>query len=93
MSEDGVERLRRRIDEIDVEIVRLLNERARCAVEIGEAKRASGRTVYDPEREREILERVLHMSASSLDPGALRRIFERILDESRRLERESASRR
>jgi chorismate mutase len=86
-EDDRVRRLRARIDTLDSEILRLLNERARCALEIGEVKLEMGRGVYDPAREKEILERVEGASAGPLEGAAVRRLFERILDESRRLER------
>lgn len=78
---------RQRIDQIDQDIVRLLNERARCAVQIGQIKRKNGQRVYDPKREQRILERVTSASTGPLTEDAIRRLFERIIDESRRLER------
>ena len=81
---------RRRIDLIDEQLMRLLNSRSACAVEIGRIKRALGLPVYSPEREAWILERVMRENPGPLDPGAVRRVFERIIDESRRLERVAA---
>ena len=81
---------RRRIDAIDEQLMRLLNSRSACAVEIGRIKRALGLSVYQPEREAWILERVMRESPGPLDPTAVRRIFERVIDESRRLERLAA---
>jgi chorismate mutase len=78
---------RRRIDAIDDQIMRLINSRSACAVEIGRIKRAAGLPVYVPEREAWILERVARENPGPLDPLAIRRVFERIIDESRRLER------
>jgi chorismate mutase len=78
---------RSRIDTIDQQLVRLLNSRSACAVEIGRIKRALGLPVYSPEREANILERVMRENPGPLDPLAIRRVFERIIDESRRLER------
>jgi chorismate mutase len=82
-----VETWRKRIDLIDDQLSRLLNSRSACAVEIGKIKRAMGLPVYSPEREAEILERVSRENPGPLDHTAVRRIFERIIDESRRLER------
>jgi chorismate mutase len=87
---EGIAKIRRRIDEIDSEIVRLLSERARCALEIGRIKRELGVPVYDPERERQIVERVVRANAGPLGEDALRRLYERVLDESRRAERLAA---
>lgn len=87
---DEVEAWRRRIDQIDSQLMGLLNSRSACAVEIGRLKRAAGLPVYSPEREAAILERVARENPGPLDPTAIRRVFERIIDESRRLERLAA---
>ncbi|GBC77807.1 P-protein [bacterium HR08] len=87
-----IEDWRRMIDEIDAQLVELLNRRSRCAIEIGKLKRAQNLPVYSPEREREVLERVRRLNRGPLDDEALRRLFERIIDESRRLERLAAER-
>jgi chorismate mutase len=78
---------RRRIDQIDTQLMGLLNSRSACAVEIGRIKRALGLPIYSPDREAEILERVMRENPGPLDDLAVRRVFERIIDESRRLER------
>ena len=70
--------------------MRLLNSRTACAVEIGRIKRALGLPIYAPEREAWILDRVMRENPGPLEPLAVRRVFERIIDESRRLERISA---
>jgi chorismate mutase len=82
---------RSRIDTIDEQLVRLLNSRSACAVEIGRLKRRLGLPVYSPEREASILERVMRDNPGPLEPTAVRRVFERIIDESRRLERIAGS--
>ena len=71
--------LRRRIDEIDREIVKLLNERARIALEIGRIKRERGEPVYVPHREREILERLLSMSKGPFPKEAITYVFREII--------------
>ena len=86
-----IEAWRRRIDAIDEQLMRLLNSRSACAVEIGRLKRGLGLPVYSPEREAAILERVMRDNPGPLTPTAVRRVFERIIDESRRLERLAAS--
>jgi chorismate mutase len=86
-AEAEIEAWRRRIDQIDEQLMRLLNSRSACAVEIGRVKRALGMPVYSPEREAKILERVARENPGPLDSTAVRRVFERIIDESRRLER------
>jgi chorismate mutase len=82
-----IEEWRRRIDLIDTQLMQLLNSRSACAVEIGRVKAALGLPIYSPEREAEILDRVMRENPGPLDPTAVRRVFERIIDESRRLER------
>ncbi len=88
----AIEAWRRRIDQIDTQLMGLLNSRSACAVEVGRIKAELGLPIYSPEREREILERVTRENPGPLDPMAVRRVFERIIDESRRLERMSAQR-
>lgn len=82
-----LDELRRRIDALDEELVRLLSARARCALEIGRVKKQAGMEVYQPAREAEVLAHVQHVNGGPLDHGAIRRLFERVIDEARRLER------
>jgi len=86
-SDAQVAALRRRIDQIDDQLMKLLNSRSACAVEIGRIKRILGQAVYQPDREKWILDRVEKNNPGPLDSNALRRVFERVIDESRRLER------
>ena len=83
----SIEDWRRKIDEIDRKLVELLNERSKCAIEIGKIKRSQDLRVYDPEREREILRRIKEVSGGPLDGDGLQRLFERIIDECRHIER------
>ena len=85
-----IETLRARIDAIDRQLVALLGERAACALEIGRLKDAAGLPVYQPAREAEVLENVRAANAGPLDAGAIMRVFERVIDEARRLERLAA---
>ena len=78
---------RKRIDEIDQQLVKLLNERSRCAVEIGHFKKKLSLPAWQPEREAEILRNVVKSNPGPLDDAAIRRLFERIIDEARSLER------
>jgi len=80
---------RKKIDELDAKLVELLNERSRCAAEIGKLKRKDGEPIFSPQREREILERVQKLNRGPLGNEAVRRLFERILDEARVVEKES----
>jgi chorismate mutase-like protein len=80
--------LRDNIDRVDEVLVRLLNERARVACEIGRMKKDLGMEVYQPEREKQVLAHVRGIAAEGpLGADAIARLFERIIDEARRLER------
>src|SRR4030095_8391053 len=81
---------RSRIDELDLDLGRMLNERARCSIEIGRIKRKRKMPIYDPRREEEIIRMVVEHNPGPLDSEGIRRLFERIIDESRRIERVTA---
>jgi len=83
----SVEDWRREIDEIDRRLVELLNERSQCVVEIGRIKQASGEALYQPDREKQVLDGVARANPGPLPDAAIRRLFERILDEARSVER------
>src|SRR5438105_1590925 len=78
---------RRRIDALDREIVRLINERAECARRIGEAKLQADRIIYAPSREREVLDRVDDANAGPLPTAAVHAIYREIISACRALER------
>ena len=82
-----IDRLRAEIDDIDRRLLDLFNQRARCVVEIGHIKRAGHMALYQPDRERQIFERAEAANPGPLSNRAIRRLFERILDESRSVER------
>ncbi len=80
--------LRNDIDRVDEVLVRLLNERARVVCEIGRLKKEIGAEVYQPEREKQVLAHVRSVAIEGpLGAEAIARLFERIIDEARRLER------
>jgi chorismate mutase len=88
-----IDELRRRIDQLDEQLVELLNERAICALEIGKLKHDLGLEVYQPDRESEVLHHVRthgKQTGSPLGGDAIVRVFERIIDEARRIERATA---
>ncbi len=78
---------REKIDALDERLVELLNERCRCALEIGKLKRVQQIALYQPDREAQVLRHVLQSNRGPLMDEAVRRLFERIIDESRRAER------
>ena len=81
-----IEDWRTRIDEIDRKLVELLQERARFVIEVGKIKSREHIDVFDPERERQIILNILRENRGPLEDDALRRIFERLIDECRRIE-------
>ena len=83
-----LEDLRHDIDRVDEVIVRLLNERARVVCEIGRLKREQAVPLYQPDREKHVLAHVRGVAVEGpLGPDAIARLFERIIDEARTLER------
>jgi chorismate mutase len=78
---------RERIDSLDQRILKLLNERTRIVEEIGRIKRECGMRIYEPKREEDVLRNVAKHNAGPMEPEAVRRIFERIIDEMRTLQR------
>ncbi len=86
-GEITMEDWRRRIDEIDLQLVRLFNERTMCAIEIGHIKKRLGLEIYSPTREAQVIAGVTAANRGPLDAEAIRRLFERVIDEARRIER------
>jgi chorismate mutase len=81
-----LDELRRSIDAVDQQLLKLLHERVRLVLQVGEYKRERGIPVYDPARERALLDRLCKAAEPPLDADTIRRIFERLVDESRRIE-------
>ena len=90
MMPDAGEKLaecRRNIDRIDLQILALLNERARVVEIIGRVKRENSMPVYEPKREDQVYKNVLDNNHGPLPADAVRRVFERIIDEMRTLQK------
>jgi chorismate mutase len=81
-----IEYWRKEIDEIDAEILRLLNMRARLALKVGALKRSARLPFCDPDRERYVLHRLQDMNTGPLDDRAVHKLFRRIIRESRRIQ-------
>jgi len=81
-----LEALRRSIDSVDQRLLELFAERARLVLAVGDYKRQRGMPVYDPERERNVLQRLSQNPPAPLDSETVRKIFERLIDEWRRIE-------
>ena len=78
---------RDRIDVLDQTILCMINERMKCANAIGAVKKHLGIPVYAPDREEEVIRNVISQNEGPLPNAAVRRVFERIIDETRSLER------
>ncbi len=85
-TDDRIQELRRRVDEVDLELIRILNERARIVQEIVAIKGEAGKPLFDPRREEEILRRVAEQNEGPIYDTSMREIFELILHRIRDLE-------
>ena len=75
------------IDEVDRRLVALLNERTRTVEEIGRVKKSAALPIYEPKREQLVFDNITAVNQGPLSPDALKRIFERIIDEMRSIQR------
>lgn len=82
-----LDELRILIDDVDRRIVDLLNERTRVVEDIGQVKKHSALPVYEPKREEQVFANITAHNHGPLSPEAVRRIFERIIDEARSIQR------
>ena len=92
----NLEALREEIDKIDEVIVRLLDSRARCAYSLGRLKHQLGTPIYDPQREKDVIAHVRKVNQAlggPLDGDVIARLFERVIDEMRRIQRIEVGRR
>lgn len=78
---------RDKIDDLDRKLAVLLNERAAAVVEIGRLKREAGMPIYEPNRERQVLDNVHRSSKGPLVEGDLVKIYERLLDVMRNIQK------
>jgi chorismate mutase len=79
---------RKKIDELDRQLVDLLSRRAQAAHEIGKLKRVAGMPIYEPDRERTVFEHVTRVNPGPLPNRDLMRIYERIMDIMRQIQQE-----
>jgi len=79
---------RERIDEIDRRLVELLNERTSIVEEIGRVKRDAKLAIYEPKRESQVFDNITSHNAGPLTADGMKRIFERIIDEMRRVQKD-----
>src|SRR5215210_4563404 len=85
-TQGRIEELRNRVDEVDRELIRILNERARIVQEIVAIKADAGKPLFDPKREEEILRKVAEENQGPIYDTSMREIFEIILHRIRDLE-------
>lgn len=85
-TQNRIEDLRNRVDEVDRELIRILNERARIVQEMVAIKAGAGKPLFDPRREEEILRKVAEENEGPIYDSSMREIFELILHRIRDLE-------
>jgi chorismate mutase len=85
---DALARCRERIDEVDRRLVELLNERTSIAEEIGRVKKGAALPIYEPKRETQVFDNITSHNGGPLTEDGLKRIFERIIDEMRRVQKD-----
>ncbi len=83
----ALEECRRRIDALDLRILSLLNERTNVVEEIGRIKRLFGLPIYEPKREDQVYANVTENNHGPLPPEAVKRVFERVIDEMRTVQK------
>ena len=88
MSNERLADCRSRIDVVDLKILALLNERTRIVEEIGRIKQALAMPIYEPKREDQVFHNVTTANPGPLSAEAVRRVFERIIDEMRTVQRD-----
>ena len=88
-----LEEFRSRIDAVDLSILLLLNERTKVVEEIGRVKQKAQLPIYEPRREDQVFDNVTRHNPGPLTEQAVRRIFERIIDEMRGVQREQMEKR
>lgn len=84
----GLRQCRDRIDDVDRRLIELLNERAQVAEQIGRLKQGQALPIYEPKREDQVFANVMRQNTGPLSHDAAKRIFERVIDEMRRLQKE-----
>ena len=83
----ALEEYRVSIDALDLRLLELLNDRTSVVEQIGRVKRAAKLPIYEPRREEQVFENITAHNSGPLTPDALKRIFERVIDEMRTIQR------
>jgi chorismate mutase-like protein len=87
MTTQDLTRCRERIDQVDLRLLELLNQRTSIVEEIGRIKQELRMPIYEPKREDQVFANVLGHNHGPLPPEAVKRIFERIIDEMRTVQK------
>jgi len=87
-----IEDWRKKIDELDLKLVELINQRAHAAREIGKLKNNTNLPIYEPEREKRILENVKKANRGPLPDSEVQHVYERIIDVMRKLQQQEIQR-
>ena len=82
-----MEKLRKRIDELDAKLLEMLNDRAKCVMKIGEIKQKEKTDVLVPQRETELLERLISINKGPMTNEMVLHIFQEIIDTLKKLQR------
>lgn len=82
-----IDERRRRIDELDAQLLERLSQRAAHVIEIARLKRDAGADVHQPDREQQVLQRIVEANPGPMPDDMVTRLFRAIIDESKRLQR------
>ncbi len=83
---------RKKIDEVDLGILKLLNERTVAVQQIGRVKQMVAMPIYEPKREEQVFANVLGHNEGPMPNDAVKRVFERIIDEMRTVQKHQMER-
>ncbi|MBK9166760.1 MAG: chorismate mutase [Bryobacterales bacterium] len=86
-AREALARLRVEIDAVDLRLLELLNDRTRIVERIGSIKQAVSLPIYEPNRENDVFRNVMDNNPGPLPSEAVKRVFERIIDEMRVVQR------
>jgi chorismate mutase-like protein len=88
MSMEKLAECRKKIDVLDLKLLALLNERTQIVEEIGRIKHLLSLPIYEPKREEDVFRNVTTQNSGPLSGEAVKRVFERIIDEMRNIQKE-----